>query len=187
MRTHYRSVGNCYLWCSRYLTYVTFNTVKDLNTHWLYHTGLMYKCKKCNKTVYTPSTWKFHNYCQKPKLYQCNTCHKKFMYSSKMRQHRHIHITQKHFKCFHGGCSKTYKHPQDLEWNAVTHLNTKFECVLCEKSFNQWCLLKRHEVVHSNVLKYFCTTCEIGFKHYNQLYWHKNKNHWKQIWLNPVR
>ena len=108
------------------LAFVTFNTVKDLNTHWLYHTGLMYKCKKCNKPVYTLSTWKFHNYCQKPKLYQCNTCHKKFMYSSKMRQHRHTHITQKHFKCSHGDCSKTYKHPQDLEWHAVT-VKAKFQ------------------------------------------------------------
>ena len=106
------------------LAYVTFHKVRELNTrHRLYHLNMVYRCKKCHKTVTTPSTWKFHNYCQMPKLHKCDVCRTKFMYSSRLKQHKCSHITQKHYKCFHGGCNKTYKHLQDLEHHTSTHLN----------------------------------------------------------------
>ena len=70
------------------LAYITFNTMKDLNTHHkLYHPNITYKCKNCGTRVTTPSSWKYHKYCQKPKLVACDICSKKFTYISRMRQH----------------------------------------------------------------------------------------------------
>ena len=58
------------------LAYITFNRVKDLNAHhWLYHPNSLYKCRQCKKTVHTPSTWRFHQYCQCPKLHNVVLLH----------------------------------------------------------------------------------------------------------------
>ena len=146
------------------LAYITFNTVKSLNTHHtLYHPNITYKCKNCNTTVMTPSSWKYHKYCQKPKLVTCDICNKKFTYSSRMRQHRRSHMTQKHFKCFHGKCNKVYKHPQDLTRHTAMHMMVKYECELCDKRFKQKRLLQRHEAIHSTTLRYNCQECNAKF------------------------
>ena len=61
------------------LAYTTFNRIKDLNAHHqLYHPNLHYKCHQCKKTVHTPSTWRYHQYCQCPRLHKCSDCHKLF-------------------------------------------------------------------------------------------------------------
>ena len=109
------------------LSYITFLTVKALNTHHhIYHSQISYKCQKCKKMIYTPSTWRFHMYCQKPKVYKCEHCDDQFMFRSKLKQHKCKHISQKLFKCFYGGCTVSYKHPQDLEWHTVVHQQIKF-------------------------------------------------------------
>ena len=137
------------------LAYVTFHTIKDLNTHHkLYHGNITYKCKSCKMTVTTPSSWKYHRYCQKPKLVICDICSRKFTYSSRMRQHRRLHMTQKHFRCFYGGCSKVYKHSQDLTRHTATHMMITYECELCDKTFQQKRLLRRHESVHVSTCQY---------------------------------
>ena len=160
------------------LAYVSFNRVKDLNTHHqLYHPNSIYKCHHCKKTVHTPSTWRFHQYCQCPKLHKCDDCSKYFLFKSTLKQHRRRHISQKLFKCFHGGCYMSYKHPQDLNRHTVTHQQLMFECELCDKTFKQKRLLKHHEVVHTNVQSYLCPHCDQHFKHNNQLYRHKKKYH----------
>ena len=120
------------------LACITFNTIKDLNTHYqIYHGNIVYKCHKCKKIINTLSTWRFHKYCQKPKVYKCDNCNKQFMFRSKLKQHRHKHISQKLFKCFYGGCNRSYKHPQDLERHTFTHQQIKFECEMCDKTFSQ--------------------------------------------------
>ena len=96
-KTRYKTYLKCRV-AACPLAYITFNTVKDLNTHHtLYHPNIMYKCKNCNTTVMTPSSWKYHKYCQKPKLVVCDICSKKFTCSSRMRQHRRSHMMQKHY------------------------------------------------------------------------------------------
>ena len=160
------------------LAYVTFNRIKDINAHrQLYHPNLHHKCHQCKKTVHTPSTWRYHQYCQCPRLHKCSDCHKLFLFKSTLQQHRRRHISQRHFKCFHGGCYMSYKHPQDLSRHAATHQQITFDCDLCDKTFKQKRLLKRHEVVHTNDEPYRCQLCGQKFKHNNQLYRHKKKYH----------
>ena len=86
------------------LAYITFNRVKDLNAHhWLYHPNSHYKCHQCKKTVHTPSTWRYHQYCQHLRLHKCGDCNKLFQFKSTLKQHCRSHIFQRLFKCFHGG------------------------------------------------------------------------------------
>ena len=75
------------------LAYITFNTVNALNTHHqIYHGNIVYKCHKCKKMINTPSTWRFHKYCQKPKVCKCDHCDEQFMFRSKLKQHKCKHI-----------------------------------------------------------------------------------------------
>ena len=61
------------------LAYISFNRVKDLNAHHrLYHPNSHYKCHQCKKAVHTPSTWRYHQYCQCPRLHKCGDCNKFF-------------------------------------------------------------------------------------------------------------
>ena len=160
------------------LAYVTFNRIKDLNAHhWLYHPHLHYKCLQCKKIVHTPSTWRYHQYYQHPRLQKYDDCHKLFLFKSTLKQHCHRHISQRLFKCFHGGCHMSYKHPQDLGRHAAMHQQITFNCDLCDKTFKQKRLLKHHEVVHTNDQPYQCHLCGENFKHNNQLYRHKKKYH----------
>ena len=70
------------------LAYISFNRVNDLNMHHrLYHPNSLYKCHQCKKTVHTPSTWRFHQYCQCPKLHKCDDCSKYFLFKSTLKQH----------------------------------------------------------------------------------------------------
>ena len=104
------------------LAYNSFNRVKDVNAHhWLYHPNSHYKCRQCKKTVHTPSTWRYHQYCQRPKLHKCGDCNKFFLFKSTLKQHCRRHISQRLFKCFHGGCYMSYKHLQDLSRHTATH------------------------------------------------------------------
>ena len=160
------------------LAYITFNTVKDLNTHHrIYHDNIVYKCHQCKKIINTLSTWRFHKYCQKLKVYKCDNCNKQFMFRSKLKQQRCKHISQKLFKCFYDGCNRSSNHPKDLKRHTATHQQIKFKCEMCDKTFSQKCLLKCYAAVHTNVMLYHCPICNAGFEHNNQLYRHKKKCH----------
>ena len=160
------------------LAYTSFKRLKDLNTHHrIYHPLIYYNCRHCRKCIYTPSTWRFHQYCQRPKLKKCTICNKFFLFESTLKQHRRSHSKIKMFRCIFGRCSQSYKHPQDLNQHVASHQDITFNCELCDKTFTQRCLLKRHEVVHTNLLTHVCGHCSKGFRHSAQLYRHKRKFH----------
>ena len=97
------------------LAYTSSKRLKDLNTHHrIYHPLIYYKCRCCRKRIYTPSTWQFHQYCQRPKLKKCTGCNKFFLFESTLKRHRHCHNKVKMFRCIFGCCQQSYKHPQDL-------------------------------------------------------------------------
>ena len=88
-------------------------------------------------------------------------------YKSTLKQYRCRHVSQRLFKCFHGGCYRSYKHPQDLSRHTATHQQITFECDLCDKTFKQKRLLKHHEAVNTNAQPYVCPHCDQCFKHNN--------------------
>ena len=65
------------------------------------------------------------------------------------------------------------------------HQQTTFNCELCDKTFTQKRLLKRHEVIHTNLLPHVCCHCAQGFHHSTQLYRHERKFHANFFSLQP--
>ena len=116
--------------------YITFNTVRNATAHHiLHHPSITYKCSRCGKIAPTPNLLRLHMYYQKVKQYKCNVCDQSFVYQSKLKQHKWQHTKLKMYECFHGGCNKKYRHPQDLIRHIQTHQEKSFECDFCEKKF----------------------------------------------------
>ena len=76
------------------------------------------------------------------------------------RQHCRSHLRQRLYQCCYGKCQRKYRHPQDLARHALTHTQQTFECDLCEKTFKQKRLLRRHEAIHSTMFCYYCQLCK---------------------------
>ena len=132
------------------LAYVTHHSVRSLNAHHrTYHSGVTYTCAMCSKLLTTPTTMKWHMHSHSSQVYKCNKCDKKFVYRSKLRQHCHSHLKQRLYQCYHRKCQQKYCHPQDLARHTLTHTMKTFECDLCEKTFKQKRLLRRHEAIHN--------------------------------------
>ena len=74
-------------------------------------------------------------YYHKDKQYKCNVCDQRFVYQSKLKQHKHRHTKLRMYECFHGGCNKKYRHPQDLIRHIQSRQEKIFECDFCEKKF----------------------------------------------------
>ena len=127
----------------------------------------------CSKLLNTPTTLKWHMYSHGSLAHKCDKCAKMFVYKSKLRQHCHSHLRQRLYQCCYGKCQQEYRHPQDLARHTLTHTQKTFECDLCEKTFKQKRLLRRHEAIHSNTYRYFCQSCDKGFVHNNQLFRHR--------------
>ena len=96
--------------------------------------------------------------------YQCLKCSKTLPMPNSFRLHQYSH---------YGGCSKKYKHPQDLAQHVDSHLDVRYECDFCDKIFKEKRLLKCHLVIHQKTTPYKCTNCEKEFRHSNQLYRHR--------------
>ena len=149
----------------------SFHSVKELNIlHRIFHAKTVFKYQICSKKHCTPSSAHYHRYEHQRLAFTCSTCKKSVVLSSKLQQHRRVHIQQKLYHCFYDGCTKHYKHPQDLNRHTASHFSKKLECLLCDYSSNQKRLLKCHSAEHQNILHYTCKKCGAGFKHHNQIY-----------------
>ena len=156
--------------------YRSFHSVQALNVHHhIFHPRILFRCRICPKIHCTPSSDTYHNYEHQQPTFSCPKCDRSFVINSKLQQHRRVHIKQRLYKCFYGGCTKSYKYLQDLVRHANSHLSKKFECPLCNYTSDQKRLLKRHSAIHQRIPRYQCKKCGSGFIHYNQLYRHRLK------------
>ena len=120
------------------MAYVTYPTVHDINTPQIVdHIHITDNCMICQKTLLTPNSLRLHTYYHQQRKFKCDDCNQSFVYQSKLKQHRHWHITQRLYCCFHGGCSQKYKHPQDLNRHVATHQQNQHECDFCDKVFRK--------------------------------------------------
>ena len=108
----------------------------------------------------------YHKYEHQQPTFSCPKCDRSFVFNSKLQQHRRVHIKQRLYKCFYGGCTKSYKYPQDLVRHANSHSSKKFECPICDYTSDQKCLLKRHSAIYQRIPRYQCKKCGSGFIHY---------------------
>ena len=156
--------------------YRLFHSVQALNVHHrIFHPRILFRCRICPKIHCTPSSDWYHKYEHQQPTFSCPKCDKCFVFNSKLQQHRRMHIKQRLYRCCHGGCTKSYKHPQDLARHANSHLSKKFECPVCDYTSDQKHLLKRHSAIHQTTPRYHCKKCGSGFTHYNQLFRHRQK------------
>ena len=109
--------------------YRSFHSVQALNVHHqIFHPRILFRFRICPKIYHTPSSDWYHKYEHQQPTYSCPGYDKSFVINSKLQQHRRAHIKQRLYRCFHGGCTKSYKYPQDLARHANSHLLKKFEC-----------------------------------------------------------
>ena len=117
------------------LAYVTYHSVKSINTHHrTYHPGITYTCERCSKLLNTPTALKWHMYSHGNQAHKCDKCAKMFVYK---RKHHCSHLRQRLYQCCYGKCQREYRHPQDLARHTLTHTQKTFECDLCEKLSNR--------------------------------------------------
>ena len=116
----------------------------------------------------------YAKFCSLESKYNSN---KYFLFESTLKQHRCCHKKARLFSCIFGSCHQSYKHPQDLNHHVAMHQQITFNCELCDKMFTQKRLLKRHVIIHTNVLPHACSYCSQRFRHSTQLYRHKSKFH----------
>ena len=156
--------------------YRSFHSVQALNVHHrIFHPSILFRCRICLKIHHTPSSDTYHKYEHQQPTFSCPKCDRSFVFNSKLQQHRRVHIKQRLYKCFYGGCTKSYKYLQDLARHANSHLSKKFECPLSDYTSDQKHLLKRHSAIHQRIPRYRCKKCGSDFIHYNQLYRHRLK------------
>ena len=117
------------------LAYVTHHSVRSLNTHHrTYHSGITYTCEMCSKLLSTLTAMEWHMYSHSNQAYKCD---KKFVYRSKLRQHRRSHLRQRLYQCCHGKCQQKYRHPQDLARHTLTHTMKPSNVTCVKKHLNR--------------------------------------------------
>ena len=132
--------------------------------HGIQHKNHLLRCIICERTFQTLSAKRAHCNAHVELKHQFPDCLKCFNYASALKQHRTMHISTIHHKCFASGCNSSYKWPQDLSRHVKTHVtgSNKFMCLDCNMSFREERLLKRHGVKHLDIYKCVCSRC--GFK-----------------------
>lgn len=91
---------------------------------------------------------------QKPKVYQCSECPKKWKTSGELKSHLTSHSNVKPFIC--EICGQAYKHKSALDVHVGMHNGIcPFTCMYCKKTFTQKGALRRHLPLHTGEL-IFC-------------------------------
>lgn len=109
-------------------------------------------CQICGKNYNTRLNLNRHirTLHQKIKDHQCPECGKKFVDSTRLKEHRWIHTDHKPHKCRF--CDQTFRHKNHVKHHeAKIHGEKKeFECDLCSKTFCYAYELKNHKASHDN-------------------------------------
>lgn len=85
---------------------------------------------------------------EKPRVYQCTECPKKWKTAGELKNHVYSHSNVKPFIC--EICGQAYKHKSALDVHVGMHNGVcPFMCVYCKKSFTQKGALRRHLPIHT--------------------------------------
>ena len=127
------------------------------------HSGLMYQCEFCDKTLTSPHARIQHTRARhSEKTEACSQCDKKFVLKSQLTYHIKIshHKIRPKKTCPH--CSEVFDASRAFLAHVNRHTNNRqFSCDTCGKSFLLENHLKEHTKRHT--LPYICDKCDSRF------------------------
>ncbi|CAH1780148.1 unnamed protein product [Owenia fusiformis] len=109
---------------------------------------------------------------EKDYRYSCSLCDKQFVEKYKLKIHMSVHTTERPHSC--DVCGDKFKTINALANHMTFHSERKYQCQLCDASFQNPMSLTRHQVVHSGERKYKCNRCDKTFTQKSSLKRHEN-------------
>ena len=129
------------------------------------HTGEKpFHCKHCDKRFITSSKMKNHQ------CIHCKDCDKSFSRAYHLKIHQRLHTTP--FHCKH--CHKSFNQSNTLKEHQLIHTREKpFLCKHCDKSFRWSSEIKRHQRIHTGEKPFKCNHCNMSFSRSDNLNTHQ--------------
>ena len=157
-----------------------FNTREILRKHSFIHTGYDNKCTSCDKVFFKRFNLKMHflknHFGMDDKDLSCRVCDRRFDDNKELKRH----VWSEHLNGLRGKLEEVL--PENVKKSIRsdpdhTNSNTPCKCHLCEKSFGNEFILKRHIMDHYNVRMFACHHCEQTFSSLSKIRTHLNYDH----------
>ncbi|XP_046141157.1 zinc finger protein 157-like isoform X10 [Osmia bicornis bicornis] len=153
-----------------------FKVQSDYTTHVKDHDAESCVCDICGSSYPSKSSLYFHKHYKhktKVKLFQCETCKKKFKSQKNLDNHMELHKIK--YVCEQ--CGMEFKSKYGLTKHLRTHSGEKsYLCAICGKTFGCLSSQKIHLLTHVGERPYVCDICGQSFTQRSPMMLHRRKH-----------